>query len=414
LIRTPLAIVGGSGYYHHGRFLKKETVMLPRCTGLLALLFIGFACCFAGESTSKSKSAAPADKGMVVHEWGTFSTFSGSNGKNLKFYPYDNDLPEFVHGYQERNSKAGPKGGRISLETPVLYFYSDTALTASVHVDFPKGTLTEWYPYAEHADKKLDWKGIKVVPGDKGRLLSEKKVSRYYAARETDAAPLRTTFFQDNKDNSEIEKFLFYRGVGDFDMPLSVKAQGDNKFVVTWDGTAMKEEDLILVRVQSGKIRFQPFHLKKSKDKGSYQAEVKLPDSDSTEDKLAETLVKQLTKQGLYEKEAQAMVKTWKSAWFGEEGTRVLYILSNELTEELLPLKVEPKPASLVRVLVGRHDVLTPEREKQIDNLVAEVNRPNEQTDANQKAAWQELVKLGRYRDAARTEAEKRLEKLRR
>ncbi len=94
---------------------------------------------------------------------------------------------------------------------------------------------------------------------------------------------------------------------------------------------------------------------------------------------------------------------------FGEEGARVLYILPDELTKELLPLRVEPTPTSILRVLVGRHDVLTPEREKKIDALVAEVNRPTVEQDAKQKAAWQDLVKLGRYCDAARSASETRL-----
>jgi hypothetical protein len=114
-------------------------------------------------------ATAAEPSSLVVHEWGTFSTFSGSNGVNLKFYPYDRDLPEFVHGYMPRNSKSGPKGGTLSLETPVLYFYSENELTASVRVDFPKGILTEWYPHAVRTDHQLVWDKIKVRPsGERG------------------------------------------------------------------------------------------------------------------------------------------------------------------------------------------------------------------------------------------------------
>ena len=69
--------------------------------GLLALSF-----CSAAE---------PGGGKLVVHEWGTFSTFSGSDGKNLKFNPYDNDLPDFVHAYLARNSKAGPQGTAVNI-----------------------------------------------------------------------------------------------------------------------------------------------------------------------------------------------------------------------------------------------------------------------------------------------------------
>ncbi len=381
-------------------------------TGALPLLLtasLAAAVCCAADPAPKNDSAA-GDDGLVVHEWGTFSTFSGSDGRNLKFEPYDNDLPEFVHGYRGRDSKAAPQGGTISLETPVLYFYADHALRASVRVDFPKGTLTEWFPHAARTEHRLAWDGIKVLPKEDVRLLSEKQESRYYAARETDAAPLSVIFQgEGGKAVTEPEKFLFYRGVGTFAMPLIVKAMGEDKFGLRWEGEKAPGE-MVLVRVRGGKVRFQPFHLEKEW-KDAVTGEVQLPEKDSTPEKLGDLLVKQLTEKGLYEKEARAMVKTWKSAWFGEEGTRVLYLLPARLTDELLPLKVGPKPKELVRVLVGRHDVLTPGREKQIDALVAKINRPTIDQEEDQKAAWRELSKLGRYRGAARQEAEARLRK---
>src|SRR5262249_33124344 len=155
------------------------------------------------------------------------------------------------HGYRAQNSKEGPQGGTISLETPVLYFYPKHDLTASAQVEFPKGTITEWYPQAGREDKKLTWQGIKLLTGENVRLLSEVKGSRYYAARETDAAPVRATAKHDGITKTEQEKFLFYRGVGTFDMPLSVRALDDKKFAITWKGQGLGG-DLLLIRVQSG------------------------------------------------------------------------------------------------------------------------------------------------------------------
>ncbi len=79
-------------------------------------------------------------KDLTVHEWGTFSTFSGSDGINLTFQPYDNDLPQFVHGYlQQETPRQGHEDEYSSLETPVLYFYSGESLTASVPSGLPQG-----------------------------------------------------------------------------------------------------------------------------------------------------------------------------------------------------------------------------------------------------------------------------------
>jgi hypothetical protein len=385
-----------------------ETVMRFSTTGALPLLLtasLAAAVCGAAGPAPQDDSAAG---GLVVHEWGTFSTFSGSDGRNLKFYPYDNDLPGFVHGYQGRDSKAGPQGGTISLETPVLYFYADRPLTASARVDFPRGTLTEWFPHAARTDHRLVWDGISVLPKQDVRLLSEKEESRYYAARDTDAAPLRVSFQgEGGRAVTEPEKFLFYRGVGTFAMPLTVKAMGEDRFGLRWEGQKAPGA-MVLVRVQGGKVRFQPFRLE-TEGKDAVTGEVRLPDKDSTPEKLGDLLVARLTEKGLYGKEARAMVKTWESAWFGEEGTRVLYLLPGRLTDELLPLAVEPKPKELVRVLVGRHDVLTPGREKQIDSLVAKISRPAVGQEEGQEAARRELSKLGRYQGAAQQEAEARL-----
>jgi len=68
---------------------------------------------------------------------------------------------------------------------------------------------------------------------------------------------------------------------------------------------------------------------------------------------------------GLYEKEARAMVATWRDSWF-EEGLRVFYVVQRPLTDKTLPLRVEPQPAHLVRVLVGRTEVITQEMEQAI------------------------------------------------
>jgi hypothetical protein len=254
----------------------------------------------------------------------------------------------------------------------------------------------------------LIWPEVKIAPKDEMTLAEETKPSRYYAARETDAALLRVAAEKEDGKGAEQEKFLFYRGVGTFDLPLSAKAHGSGKFTVRWSGKA-PEGDLILVQVKASKIRFQPFGLDR-KDKGGARADVQVPEAEATQKELGDALVKLLTAKGLFEKEAKAMVKTWSSAWFGEEGTRVLYILPSDLTDELLPLRVEPKPAALTRVLVGRHDVLTPEREKQIDTLVAQQNDSSQAPEAARRLAAEELRKLGRYQGAAQQEAEKRLE----
>src|SRR5947209_4630215 len=83
----------------------------------------------AGVVTTAAPVPVPAGpSGFVVHEWGTFSSISGSDGALLKFHPANTDLPKFVHhGWMDFKSEYS---GTVSLETPVLYFYSDRPVTA--------------------------------------------------------------------------------------------------------------------------------------------------------------------------------------------------------------------------------------------------------------------------------------------
>src|SRR5438067_2299533 len=109
----------------------------------------------AADPGSPTPAAAPApappaqpDR-LVVHEWGTFTSFSGSDGVPAPFTPNNADLPGFVY-YPHYGEKAGRllRGGTISMETPVVYFYADRETKVSVKVDFTRGWITEWYPFA--------------------------------------------------------------------------------------------------------------------------------------------------------------------------------------------------------------------------------------------------------------------------
>jgi hypothetical protein len=64
------------------------------------------------------------------------------------------------------------------------------------------------------------------------------------------------------------------------------------------------------------------------------------------------------------------MVNTWRSSWFGEGGTRLLYVLPRPLTDAILPLDISPRPETTVRVLVGRMEIMTPQQESQVAAMV--------------------------------------------
>jgi hypothetical protein len=66
-----------------------------------------------------------------------------------------------------------------------------------------------------------------------------------------------------------------------------------------------------------------------------------------------------LIARGLYPKEAQAMLNTWRDSWF-KEGTRLFYIVPAKMIESILPLDINPKPTGIVRVFVGRVELGRP------------------------------------------------------
>jgi hypothetical protein len=57
------------------------------------------------------------------------------------------------------------------------------------------------------------------------------------------------------------------------------------------------------------------------------------------------------------------MVETWWKSYFQAPGLRVFWVLPRETTDRLLPLEVTPAPQEIVRVLVGRSEVLRPRQE---------------------------------------------------
>jgi hypothetical protein len=59
------------------------------------------------------------------------------------------------------------------------------------------------------------------------------------------------------------------------------------------------------------------------------------------------------------------MIETWRDSWF-TEGTRLFYLLPQAAMESILPLQIDPKPAQVSRVFVGRIEVITPTTENAV------------------------------------------------
>lgn len=359
---------------------------------------------------ASTKNVTSADK-LVVHEWGTFTSIAGSDGVALEWRPLNgpSDLPRFVHSIDEGDGGLRHRKGKndlrasVRMETPVLYFYSPAEMNVSVKVDFPKGQITEWYPQARAVATGIDWGRLKVMPGAALTFPVESAESHYYPAREVDAAPVQVCGTQGKQVQQE--KFLFYRGVGTFDLPLAVTLEGENVVLKNLG----KEEitHLIIFENQGGRVGYRVC------DTFTGEMTHERPVLDKNMDALLNELKQVLTAGGLYEREAEAMIKTWRDSWF-EEGLRVFYLLPRRTTDEILPVTIEPRPAELVRVLVGRAEVITPEMERKVQQQIGLLRDPSPQV---RETAGKAIQKYGRFAEpilkrllAQETDAEVRSE----
>jgi len=107
-------------------------------------------------------SLAQAQQPLVIHEWGTFTSFQNETGRALSRVNSDDEpVPEFVHRVGTISPSLSDNGGKgimpshpevtMRLETPVLYFHLPQGVheqTIKVAVQFHGGWLTEYFPNA--------------------------------------------------------------------------------------------------------------------------------------------------------------------------------------------------------------------------------------------------------------------------
>lgn len=325
-----------------------------------------------------------SSKGLIVHEWGTFTSVTTADGQRQVWSPLTgpSDLPGFV--YKSKQQTQFARGdcvkcgwAYVRMETPVLYFYSERELSASVKVGFPQGSITEWYPQAREVGSGINWMNFTVKPGAMANFPIENAESHYYPARETDAAPLTL--------GAEQEKFLFYRGIGNFDLPIKTRLAGEQ---VTVKNAGSEELTAAIVfENRGGQIGWRVVNSLKG------ETTVARPAVGQSVDALRGELQKLLAAQGLYEKEAAAMVKTWSDSWF-EDGLRVFYIVPRKTTDAILPITITPAPTELNRVLVGRLEIITPEMELAIQSAA---QKYLEGTAESRAAALKALHPYGRF-----------------
>jgi hypothetical protein len=364
---------------------------------------------------------------LTVHEWGTFLGMSGSDGTALDgMYHEEHALPSFVHTRsrdQLRLPWAFLKG-----ETPVIYFYTERPMQVRIGVGFPQGIWTQWYPQAALVRPSLVQQAKVPDRLQGGRICwfaelipaSEVAVERaskrpaaqagarpelpptpsdalWNHARQVDAAFVKTVDDTQGQPRAEYERFLFYRGLGQARLPLRSNARHGGTLSLDREpalGGGVRH--VFVLRVENGRGVYQ-YHpaLRPGEELTGVipvlDKSLPLPDFTKT---VAAAVAARLTESGLYPKEAQAMVNTWSKSYFQTEGIRVLFVLPQSWTDTFIPITIEPRPRQVVRVMVGRLELLSRNRERLAETAINELAGPDP---IKRQQAFEFLLAQGRY-----------------
>ena len=340
---------------------------------------------------SFSNCSDPVAPDFDVHEWGVFLYYRGA-GADLLSGIDETDLPSFVitvdkpHGKDCTCDKCKevkfkcPKCGGIKGKCkcndlteprkPVINFYTDGKLDVKLSVRFNDGKHTVWFPRHYSVSKQWDelkWE-FKLTQKSENKLKEPKGSSWWEIARDTDSAFVNT--------KTESEKFLFYEGESSkLKASIEIKLADDkvqlvnkskhsyNKLLVARDGKIVKLEEF-----PKGEIDFT-----NSIDVNSATSEIE----------------KMLTNEGLNEKEVKGIAKIWKKEFFVRDGTRVIYMMTREEVDNILPLEITPKPKNLKRAMIACV--------QDTDSMVADlIERLGNDDPKVRDAATESLIRLGK------------------
>ena len=335
-------------------------------------------------------AAEPLSQGYTAHEWGTFTSVSRSDGRLLDgLYLEEEKLPSFVYDFSSLNlprmkssviEKRPLAGVNIKMETPVIYFYSEKEQRVKVDIGFEGGLINQWYPQSKNPKRtqelKLNGQLVKDIKNwdfknnyrDKlswdVNILAPDTALSYTSPQNLETATWVNPRFTDAnllQVGKERERFIFYRGIARFEQDLKVSAQSDRQITLSNQGNQAIPYAMVYEFTQDKKARIWW--------QGSVGSEQTLKiskDSLDVNQVIHKDFQNALVEAGLYKKEAVSMLETWRHSYFEKPGLRVFWIVPRDFTDKILPIKLQPAPENLERVLVGRTEVLTPEFEQKM------------------------------------------------
>lgn len=354
-------------------------------------------------------SSAVADSPVVVHEWGTITTWHQPDGTpegRLNRIEQSEVLPSFVHNFEPAQTQNNPERslgkspltpGRpdvtMRLETPVMYFYPGQDYSSDksfmVEVSFRGGVINEFFPNAsasvavdlERIGRKTqagiirEWTGEVLNNYVRGSIawsvadlpvkanVPQTEESVWVAPRKVDSRYVEVI-------SGETEKYLFYRGVAHLEAMLQTRSSSSEITLLSpnrlhWlpTATAVIPKAWIVVINERGEAAFrlvETITLQKDAPSTTIQSFPSFTIDQFRSENLADlkrSMKDALVTEGLFQNEAEAMLATWKKSYFENAGRRIFYIVPSEWLEYHLHVKVTI-PHKLSRAFMGRIDLI--------------------------------------------------------
>ncbi len=342
--------------------------------------------------------AALAKDDLVVHEWGVFTVFNDVKYANVNRKQEWGSLPSFFYRqFPTERLRWVPS----AWDKPVVYFYAKkTPMKVNVKVTFTEGAPVVWWPaVASPVDdpylgkkpvrpfRSLIWEawlGDEVprqqfvfpnavlppqAPGPNAKVTDFPLPADCWLQDARLPGATRLTVignvegpgrvrFPGGKDRSETERFLYYDGL--VPAPSYLRCEKIDAKSVTMSNRAKFDIGPLFFVDRRGKdgVGFAALDGKTDvlKAGASRKIEMKpIPAADWPSVGLKQ--VRQaLLGAGLFEPEADSLLKLWDKQFLQSEGVTAFHLLPASEYDRMLPLEIRPAPASKpVRVGIALH-----------------------------------------------------------
>jgi hypothetical protein len=214
----------------------------------------------------------------------------------------------------------------------------------------------------------------------------------------------------------ERERFIYYDGLVPIGKRVAVTVEKDMVLVASRVKHAVFDVTVV--------DRRTPDHTRVARlvklEAGAKATELEFTDVDVKEWPEAGlvTLTKQLKDAGLFEDEAKSLVEVWKKDFFQADGLTLFFRLPQEEYENLLPMKLKPRPEKLVRVGLVLHPHCEPDFAERVANLARDLGSRDFEARERAQKRLEEMgraafVHLKRLRETIKSpEAQRRLDEL--